>query len=86
MSKPTTSQPPAETTLEAALTRLDAVVKEMETGDLPLETLIAHFEEGVALTKTCQDRLDHAESRIQTIIREADGGVRLEPFDDDTDA
>jgi exodeoxyribonuclease VII small subunit len=74
-----------EPTLEVALTRLDAVVKEMETGDLPLETLIERFEEGVALTKTCQTRLDHAETRIQTIIREADGGVRLEAFDDITD-
>ncbi len=75
-----------EPSLEAALTRLDAVVKEMETGDLPLETLIARFEEGVVLTKTCQSRLDHAETRIQTIIREANGGgVRLESFDDDTD-
>lgn len=72
----------SEPTLEAALTRLDAVVKEMEIGDLPLETLIERFEEGVALTKTCQARLDHAETRIQTIIREADGSAKLEPFEE----
>ncbi len=79
---PATTTKKSETTLEAALTRLDAVVKEMETGELPLETLIERFEEGVALTRTCQDRLDHAETRIQTIIRDADGSAKLEPFED----
>ncbi len=71
-----------EPTLEAALSRLDAVVKEMESGELPLETLIERFEEGVALTKVCQGRLDNAEARIQTIIREADGSAKLEPFEE----
>ncbi|MGC1479274.1 MAG: exodeoxyribonuclease VII small subunit [Chthoniobacterales bacterium] len=72
---------PTQPSLEDALKRLDALVEEMESGELQLETLIERFEEGIALTRSCQARLDQAETRIQTIIREADGSVKLEDFE-----
>jgi exodeoxyribonuclease VII small subunit len=53
----------------------------MESGDMPLEKLIESYEEGTALVKMCQEKLDAAEKRIQVIARNARGEVSLEEFD-----
>jgi exodeoxyribonuclease VII small subunit len=53
----------------------------MEGGDLPLETLIVRYEEGVGLVKVCQEKLDAAEKRIQLISRDARGTVELTDFE-----
>jgi len=52
----------------------------MESGDLPLETLLARYEEGVKLTKICQDKLAEAELRIQQLEKTAGGELRLKPL------
>lgn len=52
---------------EHALARLEALVHRLERGDLPLEEGLTAFEEGVALSRVCQDRLDAAEKRILTL-------------------
>jgi exodeoxyribonuclease VII small subunit len=75
------STPEQTPSLENALERLDALVREMEAGELPLETLIAKYEEGIALTKLCQDKLDRAEERIRIISRDAAGNPVLEEFE-----
>lgn len=74
-----------ETTLESALEKLDALVQEMETGELPLETLISKYEEGVGLAKFCRERLTSAEKRIEIISRDTAGRAILEPFDTESD-
>ncbi len=61
--------------------RVSEIVSEMEGGDLPLETLIVRYEEGVGLVKFCQERLDAAEKRIQLISRDARGAVELKDFE-----
>jgi len=71
--------------LESALETLETLVKEMESGDLPLETLIAKYESGVNLTKFCRDRLTEAEKRIEIISRDASGSVTLEEFETGSD-
>ena len=63
----------AEIPFEAALERLEAVVKSLETGDIELETALARFEEGVRLMRSCTDRLETAERRIEVLVEEADG-------------
>lgn len=68
-------------TLEAAMQRIGEVVAEMEEGNLPLETLITRYEEGVSLVKMCQEKLDAAEKRIQIITRNARGAVELKDFE-----
>lgn len=65
--------------------RLDALVREMEAGELPLETLIAKYEEGIALSRLCQEKLDRAEQRIQLLTRDAAGNPALEDFPTGTD-
>ena len=52
----------------------------MESGDLPLETLLARYEEGVKLTKICQDKLAEAELKIQQLEKSASGELRLKPL------
>jgi exodeoxyribonuclease VII small subunit len=74
------STPEQTPTLESALDRLDAIVREMEAGELPLESLIAKYEEGIALTKLCQEKLDRAEERIRILSRDTAGNPVLEDF------
>lgn len=69
-----------EAGIEASLERIEALVQEMESGNLPLEAMIVRFEEGAKLVKSCQKKLDAAEKRIKIIVRETSGEVSLEDF------
>jgi exodeoxyribonuclease VII small subunit len=64
---------------EQALANLEALVARLESGDLPLEAALAAFEEGVALTRTCAERLDHAERRVAELVRTPQG-LALRPL------
>ena len=66
---------------EVALKKLEGVVESMESDDLPLETLLARFEEGTQLSKICQAKLAEAELRIQQLEKSADGTLEAQPFD-----
>jgi exodeoxyribonuclease VII small subunit len=66
---------------EEALQKLEAIVETMETGDLPLETLIARYEEGTRLAKICQEKLAEAELKIQQLEKNAAGEMKLKPID-----
>jgi exodeoxyribonuclease VII small subunit len=52
----------------------------MEAGQLPLEKLIASYEEGVKLASVCQEKLDAAAKKIQIIAKNASGQTRLDEF------
>ena len=60
-----TTPPPVS--FEAALAELEAIVREMEAGALPLEQSLAAFERGTALLKHCQDALGAAEQKLQIL-------------------
>lgn len=64
---------------EEALKKLETIVDAMESGELPLETLLARFEEGVRLVKTCQAQLEEAELKISTLEKSATGEWFLKP-------
>mgnify|MGYP001319989410 CR=1 FL=1 len=68
---------------ESSLTDLEAVVKELEAGDLPLERALALFEKGTALSAVCRKQLDEAETRVEQLIRRGDR-VTPEPFRTDS--
>lgn len=70
-----------ELSLEEAMEKLDAIVQQMESGELPLEKLITCYEEGIALSKVCQERLDKAEERIRIIARDVEGRPVVEDFE-----
>lgn len=64
--------------------RLEGIVQEMESDQLPLEKLIARYEEGVKLVSECSKSLDAAEKRIQIISKTAEGKLKLEPFEEES--
>ncbi len=78
--------PPPELPYEEALARLEGVVDAMESGDLPLETLLAKYEEGVKLAEVCQARLRSAEARIQQLEHNSAGEPVLRPFDPEAES
>ena len=75
------SNPDSEQTFESALSRLEAIVQQMDSPTLPLDQLIADYEEGVKLVKTCQAKLKEAEQKIETITRRAAADPELTAFD-----
>ena len=68
---------------EASLKNLEKIVSDLENGDLPLEESIKTFEEGVKLTKHCQNLLSKAELKIQKLVESKDGSLDLETFDEE---
>jgi exodeoxyribonuclease VII small subunit len=52
---------------EAAIAELEAVVKKLEEGDLPLEESLRLYERGVHLSRFCHARLEEAERRIEIL-------------------
>ena len=65
---------------EEALQKLEGVVEAMEADDLPLETLLAKYEEGAKLVKICQEKLAEAELKIQQLEKNAAGEMKLKPL------
>lgn len=68
---------------EDSLTALEKIVRELERGDLPLEESLRLFEEGVVLSRECQERLSQAERRIETLMRDSEGQPIVGTLDDD---
>ena len=52
---------------ETALAELETIVKTLEDGQLPLEQALEHFERGIALSRFCHTRLEHAERRVEVL-------------------
>ena len=69
-----------EIQFEEALTRLEAVVNRLESGELPLEESLRLFEEGVHLTKVCTHRLEEAERRVTILLKNERGEIAEAPF------
>ena len=65
---------------EEALEKLENIVETMESDDLPLETLLAKYEEGAKLVKICQEKLAEAELKIQQLEKNAAGELKLKPL------
>jgi exodeoxyribonuclease VII small subunit len=72
--------PPPEPTFEQALAELEAIVDELERGELSLQDSLQSFERGVALTAICQRALAQAEQRVE-VLTGKDANAKLEPFD-----
>lgn len=75
-----------ELPFEEALKKLESVVEAMESDGLPLEQLIARFEEGTRLVQVCQTRLGEAEIKIQKLEQNLGGELILKPVSIGTEA
>ena len=65
---------------EAALQQLEAVVAQLERGDVPLEQALSDFERGMQLAKQCQDRLQAVERRVEIIVNTLGEAPRSQPL------
>ena len=65
---------------ETSLEELERIVRELERGDLPLEKSLELFEQGVKLSRACQERLSEAERRIEILTRDSQGRVTVSSF------
>jgi exodeoxyribonuclease VII small subunit len=65
---------------EKSMQELEALVEQLERGDLPLEQAMQRFERGVALTRECQGALKAAQQRVEILLQKSGGAASLEPF------
>ena len=70
-------------TFEESLDQLEAIVRKLEDGDLPLEESLELFEKGVMLSRECKERLARAERRIEVLMKESNGELKLEEIVDE---
>lgn len=69
---------------DSSLARLEAIVREMESGNLPLEKMMAQYEEGMRLIAFCNARLNEVEKKIEILTKKGDQMV-AEPFHPEPD-
>jgi len=65
---------------EEAMQRLETIVDAMESDELPLDTLVARYEEGMKLAQVCQAKIADAELKIQQLEKSAQGILTLKPL------
>lgn len=70
---------------EEALQKLEAIVTQMEEGDLPLEETLKAFEEGVRLARFCASKLDEAERKVEKLMRDQAGKLQTATFSEEED-
>ncbi len=77
------SEKKEELTFEQAMEQLESIVNKLEEGDVPLEKAIDYFQEGMKLSKICNNKLENVEKQMDQIVKE-DG--ELHPFSYQEDA
>ena len=70
---------------ESSLEALEQIVRQLEDGDLPLEKSLELFEQGIRLSRECQERLGQAERRIEILLRDSQGRTVVSEFAADKD-
>jgi len=74
----------AQLSFERAIEELEAIVKRLEDGKVPLEESVAIYERGEALKRRCEELLRQAEARVEKITLDAGGRpTGTEPLDVD---
>ena len=71
----------AKERFEDAMNKLEKIVGKLEEGDVSLEESLKLFEEGVRLSRFCNQKLDEAEKRVEILLKDKGGGMRPQPFD-----
>ncbi|MCK5312227.1 MAG: exodeoxyribonuclease VII small subunit [Desulfobacteraceae bacterium] len=65
---------------EDSIEKLETIVKELESGELPLEDAIEKFELGIKHSVYCNDLLDKTEKKISILLKDTNGNIKEEPF------
>jgi exodeoxyribonuclease VII small subunit len=74
---------PQSRSFESSLEALEEIVGKLERGDLALEESLELFEQGIRLSRECQERLSQAERRIEVLMRDQQGRPVVAPFESD---
>ena len=77
------ARPAKPDSFEKNLERLDAIVRQLEDAELPLEKALELYEEGMKLAATCQRQLEEAEGRVEILRKRAGGKLVAEPFEEE---
>ncbi len=72
----------AKGSFETALQKLEGIVEEMQSSDLPLETRLKRFEEGVALVRECAKQLEGAAKKVEVLVKSSGGKLETRLFDE----
>jgi len=72
-----------EPSFEAGLKRLEAVLDSLEHGELSLEEAMGAFEEGVKLVRSCHQKLDEVEKRVELLLKDDAGRFFTRPFSEE---
>ena len=67
---------------ESSLERLEAIVEELQGDELPLETRLKRFEEGVALVRECKKALEQATKKVEVLVKSSGGKLETRLFDE----
>jgi exodeoxyribonuclease VII small subunit len=65
---------------EDALNKLEKIVSKLEDGEIPLEESLKLFEEGIRLSRLCNQKLEEAEKRVEILMKGKNGVIKPEPF------
>ncbi|MCK9273766.1 MAG: exodeoxyribonuclease VII small subunit [Syntrophales bacterium] len=69
----------AEKKFEKALEKLEAIVREMEAGELTLDESLKAFQEGIELSRFCMNKLDEAERKVEILLQEKEE-IKVHPY------
>lgn len=75
------SKKPENLSFDEAMSELEQVVVELESGEIPLEQALKRFERGIALARTTRDKLDQAEQQVKILLSQDDQAA-LSAFDE----
>ena len=80
------SETPREIEFEAALKKLEAIVQNLENGEMSLEQALKQYEEGVKMADICTKRLSEAQKRVEVLVKTNAGKFKTESFEEDSKA
>ena len=74
---------PRTNDFEQAFQKLEKIVQRLEAEELPLDESLQLFEEGIRLSRFCNQKLEEVEKKIELILSDAKGQPRVEPFEEE---
>jgi exodeoxyribonuclease VII small subunit len=76
---PSKGKKQTDVSFEDAVKKLESIVEEMESDELPLDKLLVRYEEGAKLVKACEGKLQSAETRITQLEETLEGELAARP-------
>jgi exodeoxyribonuclease VII small subunit len=72
-----------QTSFEESLQRLEEIVEKLDAGDVPLDEALKLYEEGMAVAKTCGERLSGIEVTLKRLGKEMEGHLKMFSTDEE---